>query len=81
MADPRIIKTIHPENNVYRYIKAKKLVASTYIFENIIHEHPFDMIYIQSYFYEHCFFRSEHTTHSLSFLPGNCVSFLVPEGG
>ena len=81
MADPRIIKTIHPENNVYRYIKAKKLVASTYIFEKIMHEHPFDMIYIQFYFYEHCFFRSEHTTHSLSFLPGNCVSFLVPEGG
>ena len=27
------------------------------------------------------FFRSEHTTHSLSFLPGNCLNFLVAQGG
>ena len=26
-------------------------------------------------------FQSEYTTHSLSFVLGNCVSFLVAEGG
>ena len=67
--------TIHQENNVYRYIKEKKLVTSTYAFENIMYGHLFGMNCIQFFFFcEPCFFRSEHTTHSLSFLPGNKLS-------
>ena len=55
--------TIHPENNVYRYKKAKKLVTSTYVFENIMHKHPFGMNYMQFYFFcKHCFFIWAHNT-------------------
>ena len=66
---------IHLENNVYRYIKAKTLVTSTYVFENIMHE-LHTVLLLQA-----LFFHSEHTTHSLSVLPGKCVRFLLAEGG
>ena len=59
--------TIHSENNVYKYIKAKKLVTSTYVFENIMHEHVFGMNCIQFYFFcKHCFF--DLSTQHIPFL-------------
>ena len=49
--------TIHPKNNVYRHKTVKKLVTGIYVFENMMHEHPFGINYIQFYFFcECCFF-------------------------
>ena len=39
--------TIHPKNNVYRHKTVKKLVTGIYVFENMMHEHPFGINYIQ----------------------------------
>ena len=67
--------TIHPENNVYRYIKAKKLVTSTMFWKHNAWTPFWHELLLRV-----LFFWSEATTHSLSFLPGNCVSFIVAEG-
>ena len=75
--------TIHQENNVYRYIKEKKLVTSTYAFENIMYGHLFGMNCIQFFFFcEPCFFdlSTQHIPF-LFYLVTNCLSFLVAEGG
>ena len=75
--------TIHQENNVYRYIKEKKLVTNTYAFENIMHGHLFGMNCIQFFFFcEPCFFdlSTQHIPF-LFYLVTNCLSILVAEGG
>ena len=75
--------TIHQENNVYRYIKEKKLVTNTYAFENIMHGHLFGMNCIQFFFFcEPCFFdlSTQHIPF-LFYLVTNCLSFLGAEGG
>ena len=74
--------TFHPENNAYRYIKEKRTSYKHLCFWEYNawtpnwHELDTVLLLLQA-----LFFRSEHTKHSLSFQPGNRVSFLVAEGG
>ena len=74
--------TFHPENNAYRYIKEKRTSYKHLCFWEhnawTPNWHELDTVLL---LLQALFFRSEHTKHSLSFLPGNCVSFLVAEGG